>query len=139
MDTKKPLQPLDFCYQNDTHDATAQTILTSAVSSCIAVIAFDSAESPRGTQMLQVLRTLLNEEVWHEEKYADNAKSAKDELQKIISLAASLKSLIFSCDSLTRPFTVPVKSPTNQDGSHGRSVVMASPSHDGRRDVEAGR
>ena len=54
VDSRKPLQPLDLCYQNDMYDFAPVTILTSAVSSCIAVIAFDTAESPRGTQMLQV-------------------------------------------------------------------------------------
>lgn len=66
VDTKKPLQPLDLCYQNDQFDFTPATVLTSAVSSCIAVISYDTAESPRGTQMLQVLRTLIHEEVWYD-------------------------------------------------------------------------
>ncbi|OQV23294.1 Protein unc-80-like protein [Hypsibius exemplaris] len=142
VDSKKPLQPLDLCYQNDMYDFSPVSILTSAVSSCIAVIAFDTAESPRGTQMLQVLRTLVHEEVWYDEKPADTTKSAKEELQKIIALAGSLKSLIFSCESLTRPFTVPQRT-VNSGAEVTRHLGSLAPSfvphHSKDHDVEAGR
>jgi protein unc-80 len=137
VESKKALQPLDLCYQNDMYEFSPSSILTSAVSSCIAVIAFDTAESPRGTQMLQVLRTLIHEEVWYDEKPADNAKSAKEELQKIIALAGSLKSLIFSCESLTRPFTLPQRS-ANNTGEVTRQLGSLAPSlvPTQRRDID---
>ena len=84
----------------------------------------------------------MHEEVWYDEKPADSAKTAKDELQKIIALAGSLKSLIFSCESLTRPFTVPQR-PVSTAGEMSRHLGSLAPSfvptHGRDVDIESNR
>lgn len=72
------------------------------------------------------------------EKIADNAKSAKEELQKIIALAGSLKSLVSSAETLVKNFDPPTRSPINP-GDFTRQLGSLAPSHGRDTDLEANR
>lgn len=112
VDAEKPLRAVDFCYQQDKE---ASEIL-DIISLCVTVTAYAS-ESPRSTQMLIILETVVP--LYMKHLQACTSKKAgqsmgkqahKDELQKIQSISICIRTLIVNCEGLTRNFNGPLPS-----------------------------
>lgn len=112
VDAEKPLRAVDFCYQQDKE---ASEIL-DIISLCVTVTAYAS-ESPRSTQMLIILETVVP--LYMKHLQASTSKKVgqsmgkqahKDELQKIQSISICIRTLIVNCEGLTRNFNGPLPS-----------------------------
>lgn len=112
VDAEKPLRAVDFCYQQDKEAIEILDI----ISLCVTVTAYAS-DSPRSTQMLIILETVVP--LYMKHLQACTSKKAgqsmgkqahKDELQKIQSISICIRTLIVNCEGLTRNFNGPLPS-----------------------------
>jgi len=138
VDAEKPLRAIDFCYQQDKEAIEILDI----ISLCVTVTAYAS-ESPRSTQMLIILDTVVP--LYMKYLQASTSKKAgqsmgkqahKDELQKIQSVSICIRTLIVNCEGLTRNFNGPLPSIDLRSSSIRRTGAGGSKANSNQHRVQ---
>lgn len=99
------VQPLDFCYFDETNSKFS---LIDSINLCITVIAYASY-SKRAYQMLTILNELIPQFMNYLKNQSErDANYLKNETQLILKLIVSIKTLIKTFDNNSRTFHVPL-------------------------------
>eukprot|EP00105_Crassostrea_gigas_P024973 XP_011445404.1 PREDICTED: protein unc-80 homolog isoform X2 [Crassostrea gigas] len=105
VDGVKPLQALDFCYENEPDRLT----MIEVVNLCVTVIAY-APDSFRSVEMLTILEVVVSKYVHHvrsETIRVDKPHAAQAEVSAIIDVGIAMRALISSCEYFTRSMALP--------------------------------
>uniref|UniRef100_A0A2S2Q2N9 Protein unc-80 n=1 Tax=Sipha flava TaxID=143950 RepID=A0A2S2Q2N9_9HEMI len=127
---EKPLQAVDFCYQDEDDTITIQ----DCISLCVMVISF-SPETLRSYQMLLILEAILPCYLKHiqQPNYRDIERDV------ISQLIISIKTLINNSEALSKHYNGPQKTSQEPKDSSGRncSKGLCSPTGGETRELES--
>ncbi|XP_048774238.1 protein unc-80 homolog isoform X3 [Ostrea edulis] len=105
VDGKKPLEALDFCYENDPDRLS----MIEVINLCVTVIAY-APDSFRSVQMLTVLEVIVSKYIHHlksETIRVDKPHAALAEVAAITDVGIAMRALISSCEYFTRSMALP--------------------------------
>ncbi|XP_061164273.1 protein unc-80 homolog isoform X1 [Saccostrea echinata] len=105
VDGEKPLQALDFCYENDPDRLS----MIEVINLCVTVIAY-APDSFRSVQMLTILEVVVSKYVQHvksETIRVDKPHAAQAEVSAINDVGIAMRALISSCEYFTRSMALP--------------------------------